>query len=365
MLFFSPLINLLFMPSIAPGHSNQRNPLAMMKQIHVQNEFQWGKPTQQHELNHYIIQQARSQMLEASYAHCEEIIKRSSKTFYAVSQLLPPEQMKAIWAIYAWCRRSDDIVDGPRAAEGAPEDVMDDLDELVSRLKRLFNEEKAYDSLDLALLDTKRKYPSMCIKPFLDMVDGYKMDTELGPKRYASWEETKDYCVKVAATVGLMSLPVLGIAPGYTEEQAKIPATDLGIAKQLTNILRDVGEDAARDRIYLPREDMERFGVSDEQILSRRLDSNYVELIKFEIERARDYYRKGEEGVKMLDGPLSKIAVQAAANYYGRILDKIAANDYDNLNRRAFVPKDEKFLELLKSVWTVLWSYVFLSEASW
>ena len=124
------------------------------------------------------------------------------------------------------------------------------------------------------------------------------------------------------------------------------PALSLGVAFQLTNILRDVGEDAVkRSRVYLPRQDMERFGVTEEQIFAQRLDSNYVELMKYEIERARMYYERAKRGVFML-APESRLPVQISLDSYGKILNKIEENGYDSLNFRAYVSKCEKFAEI-------------------
>ena len=157
------------------------------------------------------------------------------------------------------------------------------------------------------------------------------------------------YCYRVASTVGLMTLPVMGTAEGYTYEEAKEPAIALGIALQITNIMRDVGEDAVRGRIYVPLEDMAKFGVTEQQILNGKMDDNYRELVKFEIQRARDYYAMSDEGIPMLH-PDSRLAVQATGDIYGKILEKLEANDYDNFRKRAYVSKMEKFTTL-PSVW--------------
>lgn len=124
------------------------------------------------------------------------------------------------------------------------------------------------------------------------------------------------------------------------------PALSLGVAFQLTNILRDVGEDAVkRGRVYLPRHDMERFGVTEEQIFERRMDENYVKMMKFQIERARMYYERARRGVWML-APESRLPVQSSLDAYGKILDKIEENNYDSLNYRAYVDKWEKLFTI-------------------
>jgi len=285
------------------------------------------------------------ELLERSYEESEVVTEAFAKTFYLGTQLLQEESRRAIWAVYVWCRRTDEIVDAPRG----PDDVnmLSDLSRWEIRLENLFQHGIIEDGLDLALLDCRIKYPSLSIQPFVDMVRGMLMDIpDLGQERYETFDELHLYCYRVAGTVGLMSMPIFGCAEGYTEELAKEPALSLGVALQITNILRDVGEDATtRGRIYLPRKDMERFGVSEQQILDHVVDSNYVNLMKHEIEIARMYYRRAIKGVSMLS-PESRLPVQTSLDCYGKILDKIVENGYDNLTQRAYCTKFEKLAEI-------------------
>ncbi len=156
----------------------------------------------------------------------------------------------------------------------------------------------AYDSIDLALVDTVRNYPGLTVQPFEDMVKGMVMD--LDQNRFDTFDELYVYCYRVAGTVGLMVLPIMGTAEDATLEEALEPALALGVALQLTNILRDVGEDRARQRIYLPREDLERFGVSEQSLLKGIKDENYTNMLKFQIARAREWYARAEAGIPML-----------------------------------------------------------------
>ena len=174
---------------------------------------------------------------------------------------------------------------------------------------------------------------------------------------YESWDELYLYCYRVASTVGLMTMPVMGTATGVTMEEARDPAVALGIALQITNILRDVGEDARdRGRIYLPDEDLRRFGVASEYILDRsvagaqaEIDDNYRELIKFEIARARQYYTQAEEGIPLL-APSAQLPVAVAMELYREILNKIELNNYDNLSRRAYLTAGEKMC-MVPGIW--------------
>eukprot|EP00957_Ditylum_brightwellii_P104473 7958818-Ditylum_brightwellii.AAC.1 len=261
---------------------------------------------------------------------------------------MPEDARQAIWAVYVWCRRTDEIVDAPR--KPTDPDMLQDLSQWEVRLERLFTHGEVIDVLDLPLLDIRIKYPNLSIQPFLDMIRGMLMDIpDLGQDRYDTWEQLHLYCYRVAGTVGLMSMPVFGTAPGYTYDIAKEPALSLGVAFQITNILRDVGEDATtRNRIYLPRQDMERFGVTEEQIFNQRLDDNYIRLMKFLIARARMYYQRAKRGVPMLDTS-ARLPVQSSLDCYGKILDKIEENGYDSLTKRAYVGKWEKMFITLFS----------------
>mmetsp|Transcript_7850 Transcript_7850/g.8993 ORF Transcript_7850/g.8993 Transcript_7850/m.8993 type:complete len:500 (-) Transcript_7850:226-1725(-) len=284
-------------------------------------------------------------LLRESYVESGLVTEAFAKTFYLGTQLLPKDAQEAIWAIYVWCRRTDEIVDAPRR----PEDVnmLTDLSAWEIRLENLFRYGIVEDVLDLPLLDCKIKYPNLPIEPFVDMIRGMLMDIpDLGQERYETFEALHLYCYRVAGTVGLMSMPIFGCAPGFTEEEAKEPALSLGVAFQLTNILRDVGEDAVkRGRIYLPRDDMERFGVTEEQIIARRMDANYAALMKYQIERSRMYYDRALRGVPML-ADYSRLPVQSSLDCYGKILDKIEENGYDSLNQRAYCSKWEKLAEI-------------------
>jgi len=259
------------------------------------------------------------------------------------TQLMAEDAKNAIWAVYVWCRRTDEIVDAPRESE---EEMLRDLSAWEIRLERLWDYGEVVDVLDLPLLHVRIKYPNLSIQPFSDMIRGMLMDIPgLGQDRYESFEELHLYCYRVAGTVGLMSMPIFGCATGFTDDDAKEPALSLGVAFQLTNILRDVGEDASRGRIYLPQEDMARFNVTEDQIFEKRMDDNYKQLMQYEIARARRYYDRAKRGVRMLS-PGSRWPVQASLDCYAQILDKIEANNYDSLHYRAYVSKFEKLCTL-------------------
>mmetsp|Transcript_18974 Transcript_18974/g.40004 ORF Transcript_18974/g.40004 Transcript_18974/m.40004 type:complete len:538 (+) Transcript_18974:418-2031(+) len=295
-------------------------------------------------------------LLARAYDESGIVTSAFAKTFYLGTQVLPEPAMKAIWAVYVWCRRTDEIVDAPRPEAADPNaEMLTDLSEWEIRTERMFDRGDVVDVLDLPLLDCKVKYPTLPIAPFSDMIRGMLMDIpDLGTERYDTWDELHLYCYRVAGTVGLMSMPVFGCAPGYTDEIAKEPALSLGVAFQITNILRDVGEDAEqRERVYLPQRDMERFGVTEQQLFDKVVDENYINLMKFEIARARMYYARALRGVPMLR-PESRLPVQLSLDAYGKILDKIEENGYDSLTKRAYVGKWEKLLGIPSSWYRTL-----------
>jgi 15-cis-phytoene synthase len=293
-------------------------------------------------------QERRADALQLAYRRCEFVTQLFSKTFYTGTTLMKSEVRKHVWAIYAWCRRTDDIVDSPRALLNK-ETLTRDLQVWDERLANIW-QGTAIDLFDLALVDTVQMYPELSIEPFRDMIAGMVMDVPgLGQDRYETFDELYLYCYRVAGTVGLMTLPIFGTAPGYSAEDARESAIALGIGFQLTNILRDVGEDLERGRIYLPRDEIAAFGLTEEDIFNCEVTPKYKKFIKFQIQRARDYYRIAEEGVPML-APEARFAVQASLDLYSRILNVIERNQYDNFRKRAFTTKFEKLSILPQSL---------------
>jgi phytoene synthase len=291
-----------------------------------------------------------AEAVEESYEMCGEVAESASKTFYTATSLMRPAARKHVWAIYAWCRRTDDIVDSQLAWQN-PDMLEGQLKNWERRLDNIWNQ-KPYDTLDLAMADTVRAYPTLDIRPFRDMIDGMVMDVPghaLSKTRYETFKELEVYCYRVAGTVGMMTLPILGTADGFTEEQAREPAKALGIALQLTNILRDVGEDLQRGRIYLPLDELLQFGLTEDDLFSRKVTEKYKTFLKFQIARARDYYAEATRGIPML-APDARFAVRASLDLYAGILDKIEENDYDNFHKRAYTSKLEK-LRILPGSW--------------
>lgn len=295
--------------------------------------------------------------LEHAFSSCKEVIKEHSETYYLATELLAPAEKRAVWAIYAWCRALDDYVDEPSKVLS-----MDDLQGWDDRLRDTFELRGSRYLNDRALANSARHF-ALIRRPFSDMVCGMAMD--LIKDRYDTFEELEVYCYRVAGTVGLMTLPVLGLDAARNsteaeEEQTIEAALSLGLAFQLTNILRDVGEDARRGRIYLPLEDLRRFHISPEELLKAGSpqegedlplyqDGRWRDLMEFQIQRCQKYYDISEAGILGLSES-SQLGVMAALRFYQGILDSIRENEYNNLTQRAFVPMHEKAL-LVGEAW--------------
>ncbi|WP_390883206.1 15-cis-phytoene synthase CrtB [Kovacikia minuta] len=279
--------------------------------------------------------------LEDAYERCRQITAKFSKTFYIGTLLMPPAKRRAIWAIYVWCRRTDELVDGP-AAELTTNET---LDQWERHLESVFSGHPV-DDLDVALVDTLERYP-ISIQPFRDMIEGQRMD--LYRSRYETFEELELYCYRVAGTVGLMTTPVMGVdntprtAP-WDRNEVEDPTQEaiaLGIANQLTNILRDVGEDARRGRIYIPQHELALFNYTEEDLFNGVVDDRWRELMRFQIQRARKFFASAESGISRLDRD-ARFPVWAALMLYRGILDEIERNRYDVFRRRAYVPGPRK-----------------------
>jgi phytoene synthase len=285
--------------------------------------------------------------LAEGFEACRRETAEWAKTFYLGTLLMPPAKRRAIWAIYVWCRRTDELMDSPEAMQRSTAELAARLDAWEQRTRDLFRGE-VRDGLDLVMRDTIERFPQP-LQPYLDMIEGMRMD--LTTTRYASFEELRLYCYRVAGTVGLMTQEVMGLDPAYTSApwsaspDTSEAAVALGIANQLTNILRDVGEDRGRGRIYLPQDELERFGYSEEQLLNGVINDNWRALMRFQLQRAREWFARSEAGVRWL-APDARWPVWASLRLYRGILDVIERHDYDVFNRRAYVPRRGKLIDL-------------------
>jgi len=284
--------------------------------------------------------------LEGAYAYCRNISKKHAKTFYLASRFLPKKQQKPIFAIYALLRTVDDVVDTAeeKLEQGliTREEISRMLESWKTKLKACYAGHVENDPIMMAWHDTLKSY-TIPIELPLDLMDGVAMDIEFKP--FETFEELYVYCYKVASVVGLITAEIFG----YSNKEALQHAIELGIAMQLTNILRDVGEDVNRGRIYLPLEDLRRFNYSSEELMQKRMNSNFLELMKFQIERARSYYSSSDKGIPMLE-QRSRFGVAISSVNYGNILTAIEENQYDVFSKRAYRSFWQK-ISTLPAVW--------------
>jgi 15-cis-phytoene synthase len=258
--------------------------------------------------------------LQKAYKQAEKITSEHSKSFTFASALLPEEKRSAVRALYAFCRTVDDIVD--ESWDAGSNSALDYWRNMI--------ETASFDANDLvaaAWADTLTRY-HIPRHYALQLIDGVARD--LVQARYQTFEELATYCYGVASTVGLMSMHIIG----FKTPRAVPYAIKLGVALQMTNILRDVGEDYHNGRLYLPREELAFHGIQEADIAAGRVTDSWRQFMKFQIDRTRQLYTESWEGVKMLERE-GQLAIGAASVFYQGILDMIEKNDYDVFTRRA------------------------------
>ncbi|WP_338704868.1 phytoene/squalene synthase family protein [Bacillus altitudinis] len=265
---------------------------------------------------------------------CEETIQTHSKTFYRAFYMLPKKKRQAVWAVYSFCRRADDIVD----ESPSPKEELASFQEAFERF--LQGEVDRDDPMWVALEYTFQQF-RMDESPFRDLLRGQEMDLE--QHRYETLDELLIYSYHVASTVGLMLLPI--IAP-RKKEQLKEAAISLGIGMQLTNILRDIGEDKAeRNRIYLPKQVMDQFGYTEQELQEGIVNQAFQHVWEYIAFEAEAYYEEFFDHLH--EFPLySRIPVKAAAHFYKAILDKTRENEYRVFTKRSYISTQEKALIL-------------------
>lgn len=273
-------------------------------------------------------------VLRQAYAHCETLTAQHSRSFHLASSLLPAHKRGAARALYAFCRTSDDLVDRPSG------DVWARLSQWRQRVALV--EPPADDPIALAWADTCSRFhiPHRYAE---QLIDGVARD--LHQSRYDTFDELAGYAYGVASTVGLMSMHIIGFAG-----PAAIPyAIKLGVALQMTNILRDVGQDWQMGRVYLPQQELAAFELSEADIAAGQVDTRWRAFMQFQIERNRRLYAEAWPGIALLNRD-GRFAIAAAAGLYRAILDDIERHDYDVFHYRAYVGGWEK-LSLLPGIW--------------
>jgi phytoene synthase len=272
--------------------------------------------------------------LDLAYDHCTQITRLHSPTFHLASGLLEPEARRAVRALYAFCRVSDDLVD---------RETPDRLPRFEAwRRESLADRPAQFAPVPQAWADARARHriPRRLAEQLLD---GIAQD--LAVSRYNTFEDLVIYCYGVASTVGLMTMHIVG----YTGEAAIPYAIKLGVALQLTNILRDVREDWDNGRLYLPLEELAAYGLTEADVAAGAGGDRWRRFMRFQIARARGLFSESLPGIGML-GEGGRFAVSAAAGLYRGILDDIEAHDYDVFTRRAHVSGWGK-LQRLPGIW--------------
>lgn len=298
-------------------------------------------------MNEMLGTRTPSHWPQAAIAYCKQLTQAHSKTFYLGSCFFGLPQRYAVWAVYAACRAGDDTVD-----EGNPATKASRLEHWWEHTSAaLQNTTPAQpDSLHPQISEALRwaaQHYELPLEAFYELYLGLHMD--LSAETYPTLQHLELYCRRVAGVVGWMITPICGYTGGQrTLEQA----LTLGKAMQLTNILRDVGEDLKRDRVYLPSDLMQQFGVSRSTLEAGVVTPEYRALLQHLVQLARQWYQEGEDGIMNLQGS-GRLAVAVASRSYAGILNALEANDYDNLNQRAYLSGSQK-LALVPQTWWAL-----------
>jgi phytoene synthase len=273
--------------------------------------------------------------LDMSYAYCRHVARKRARNFYYSFVLLTPLQRDAMCAVYAFMRYCDDLSDEPGANRGDVEQWRKALGEALD------GRCDAHPVLP-AFHDTVTRY-NIPPRYFHEMIDGVASD--LDPRRFATFEQLYRYCYQVASTVGLTTIHIFG----FDSSEALPLAEKCGIAFQLTNILRDLREDAERGRIYLPAEDLARFHVTEDDIRGGVRTPEFIDLMDFETTRARQYYKESQALLGLVDRR-SRASLSALISIYSRLLDRIERSNYDVFSRRISLPAWEKYWIVLRAL---------------
>jgi phytoene synthase len=267
--------------------------------------------------------------LERGLRLARDITRLHAKTYYFASRFLPKEKQDPAYVVYAVCRITDEAVD---SFEGTS---LNRLSRIKDNIELAYSDVPLKEDLLLAFRQTVTRFDIP--KTYFDeLLEGMRMDLEMNC--YETFDDLYGYCYRVAGVIGLIMLKIFG----YGRKEAEKFAVDLGVAMQLTNILRDIKEDFLRGRVYLPQEELKKFNVSEEQISFGKMDENFKSLLKFQIERARRYYADCESGIRLIADGRCRFTVLCMREIYAAILGSIEHNNYDVFSKRCYVPSWSK-----------------------
>jgi 15-cis-phytoene synthase len=303
--------------------------------------YEWEKPLYKlafqaidDKLHEDNISEENDSLLSSAYQLADDVTKENSKTFYAASSFLPIAKRKAIRALYAFCRITDDFID---QSQKDPRDLLD-----LWQNPSISSQPQPNELIALAWADARRKY-NIPWKYSQQLIHGVSQD--MIKTRYDYFDELTQYCYGVASTVGLMSMHIVG----FTDQEAYPYAIRLGVALQLTNILRDIGEDWRAGRVYLPKSELETFELTYDDINKAKVTENWRAFMRFQITRNRRLYTEAKPGIDYLNRD-GRFAIAAAADLYQEILCEIENNDYNVFTERASVSTAKK-LTKIPGIW--------------
>ena len=276
--------------------------------------------------------------LELAYDDCRAITRREAKNFYYAFLTLPAAKRRAIYAVYSFCRHCDDSVD----EQGTDEAKLAALSSIESSLDQAFHSHPESPAF-LALADAADRY-DIPQDYFQEIILGVKSD--LVKHSFQDFDELRQYCYRVASVVGLICLQIFE----YQGEEAKDYAVDLGLAMQLTNILRDVRGDLEMGRVYLPQDEMARFGYSEEHLRDGIRNEAFMELSRFQAERARGYYKNGLRLLPHLSHR-SRACPAVLGAIYSRVLDRIESSGFDVLGERRISLSTREKVRIMAQTW--------------
>lgn len=268
-----------------------------------------------------------------SFRYARALTSQHARSFYLAARLLPPDRRWATYALYGFCRYADNLVDTVR--DRTPTEVMHEVATLSEELVRAYRSGESEHPVIRPFIVVAKAWGIPAELP-LTLLQGVVMDIDI--TRYETFDDLYTYCYRVAGVVGLMMTHILG----YSDDDVFIYAEQLGIAMQLTNILRDIEEDMAMGRMYLPSEDLVRFGVSEQDIVNGRMTEVMREMMRFYVTRAHGYYNEANKGIPLLEKK-SRFTITSASRIYRGILGKIEARNFDPFQGRVFVPTSSKF----------------------
>jgi phytoene synthase len=278
--------------------------------------------------------------LDAAYDLCRRITKAEAKNFYYAFRTLPAVKRRAIYAAYAFCRLCDDISD----EEMSREDRLNGFRGVRESLAQA-RQDRSDEPVFAALGDSAKRF-GIPWEHFDEIVTGVEMDLDVS--RYRTFDDLREYCHKVASVVGLVSIRIFG----HDEHpEVETYAVDLGLAMQLTNILRDIKEDAGRDRVYIPQDELRRFDVSEIDLTNGVVNTPFRELMRFQVGRAREFFESGRKLIPLLE-PDARACTAVLIGVYGSVLNRIEAADYDVFSKRVSLSTGEK-LRTMAKLWAM------------